>query len=111
LNQIFAVALKNAEHRVWSKPGAWNDPDYLQIGYVGLARTNGEPTPCPLTATEQYAFMSLWSLMAAPLFYSGDMGRLDEFTLNLLCNPEVIEINQDMLGRVWPRREAHAETF
>jgi alpha-galactosidase len=98
LNQIFTVALKNAEHRAWSKPGAWNDPDYIQIGRIGLARTNGEPTPCPLTATEQYAFMSLWSLMAAPLFYSGDMSTLDDFTLNVLCNPEVIEINQDMLG-------------
>lgn len=98
LNQIFPVALKNAQHRANSKPGAWNDPDYLQIGYIGLARTNAEPAPCPLTATEQYAFMSLWSLMASPLFYSGDMSRLDEFTLNVLCNPEVIEIDQDILG-------------
>ena len=98
LNQIFPVALENARHRSWSKPGAWNDPDYIQIGYIGLARTNSEPLPCPLTVSEQYAFMSLWSLMAAPLFFSGDMSRLDEFTLNVLCNPEVIEINQDPLG-------------
>jgi alpha-galactosidase len=98
LNRIFPVALKNAQHRAWSKPGAWNDPDYLQIGYIGLARTNSEPTPCPLTPTEQYAFMSLWSLMASPLFFSGDMTRLDDFTLNVLCNPEVIDINQDALG-------------
>ena len=46
----------------------------------------------------QYAYMSLWSLMAAPLIYSGDMANLDEFTLNVLCNPEVIEVNQDPLG-------------
>ncbi|MCX6898343.1 MAG: NPCBM/NEW2 domain-containing protein [Verrucomicrobia bacterium] len=98
LNRIFAVALKNAEHRAWSKPGAWNDPDYIQIGYVGDARGEGMPKPCPLTPTEQYSFMSLWSLMAAPLFYSGDMSQLDPFTLNVLCNPEVIEVNQDPLG-------------
>jgi len=98
LNRIFAVALKNAEHREWTRPGAWNDPDYIQIGYIGDARTNGEPRPCPLTPTEQYAFMSLWCLSAAPLFYSGDMGRLDEFTLNVLCNPEVIAVDQDSLG-------------
>jgi len=42
--------------------------------------------------------MSLWCLMASPLFYSGDMNRLDEFTLNVLCNPEVIEVDQDPLG-------------
>ncbi|MBI5821910.1 MAG: NPCBM/NEW2 domain-containing protein [Verrucomicrobia bacterium] len=98
LNRIFAVALKNAEYRQWSKPGAWNDPDYIQIGYVGDARGEGMPKPCPLTPTEQYSFMSLWSLMAAPLFYSGDMSQLDPFTLNVLCNPEVIEVNQDPLG-------------
>jgi alpha-galactosidase len=98
LNRIFAVALKNATHGKWSKPGAWNDPDYIQIGYVGDARGGGLPKPCPLSPTEQYAFMSLWCLSAAPLFYSGDMSRLDPFTLNVLCNPEVIEVDQDPLG-------------
>ncbi len=98
LNRIFPVALKNAEHRAWSKPGAWNDPDYIQIGYVGDASSEGAPKPCPLTASEQYSFMSLWCLMASPLFYSGDMSQLDAFTLNVLCNPEVIEVDQDPLG-------------
>jgi alpha-galactosidase len=99
LDRIFEVALSNAEHRAYSRPGSWNDPDYIQIGYVGNARGMGEPTPCPLTPNEQYAFMSLWCLMASPLFYSGDMNRLDEFTLNVLCNPEVIDIDQDPLGQ------------
>lgn len=99
LDRIFEVALKNSEHRAWSRPGAWNDPDYLQIGWVGNARGGGLPRPCPLTPNEQYAYMSMWCLMAAPLFYSGDMTKLDEFTLNVLCNPEVIEINQDALGQ------------
>ena len=111
LNQIFPVALQNSAHREWSKPGAWNDPDYVQIGYIGLARTNGEPRPAPLTATEQYSFMSLWSLMAAPLFFSGDMAKLDEFTLNVLCNPEVIEINQDPLGESARVTMQSPETF
>ncbi len=67
--------------------------------------------PCPLTPDEQYSYMSLWCLMAAPLIYSGDMSNLDEFTLNVLCNAEVIEVNQDPLGqcaRVIPLGE---ETF
>ena len=95
LDRIFDVALKNCSHRDWQKPGAWNDPDYLQIGYIGNA---SGAVPCPLTPTEQYSFMSLWCLMASPLFYSGDMTRLDDFTLNVLCNPEVIEVDQDPLG-------------
>lgn len=99
LNRVFQVALKNAEHRAWSKPGSWNDPDYIQIGFIGNPRGGGQPGPCGLAPVEQYAFMSLWCLMAAPLVYSGDMSRLDEFTLNVLCNPEVIEVDQDPLGQ------------
>ena len=99
LDRIFEVALKNCEHRNWQKPGTWNDPDYIQIGFIGDTSNLGLPAPCPLTPTEQYSFMSLWTLMASPIFYSGDMSKLDEFTLNVLCNPEVIEVNQDPLGQ------------
>ena len=101
LDRIFEVALKNAEHRAWSRPGSWNDPDYIQIGYIGDARVGGGglPVPSKLSPNEQYAYMSLWCLMASPLFYSGEMGKLDPFTLNVLCNPEVIDIDQDPLGQ------------
>jgi alpha-galactosidase len=98
LDRIFDVALKNSEYRLYSKPGEWNDPDYIQIGWIGSADTQGIPELTPMPAAMQYAYMSMWSLMAAPLIYSGDMSKLDEFTLNVLCNPEVIEVNQDPLG-------------
>jgi alpha-galactosidase len=98
LDRIFEVALKNSEHREYSKPGEWNDPDYIQIGWIGTARGMGEPKQIQMPANMQYAYMSLWSLMASPLIYSGDMTKLDEFTINILCNPEVIEVNQDQLG-------------
>jgi alpha-galactosidase len=101
LDRFFSVALRNAQHREWSKPGAWNDPDYIQIGWMASQKgTNFTlPAPCELTADEQYSYMSLWCLMAAPLFFSGDMERLDDFTLNILCNPEVIAVDQDPLGQ------------
>ncbi len=99
LNRMFQVALANSEHAAWQKPGAWNDPDYIQIGWIGNARKYGESKPCPFTPNEQYAFMSLWCLMSAPLFYSGDLTKLDDFTVNVLCNPEVIAIDQDPLGQ------------
>lgn len=99
LNRFFDVALKNAQHADYSKPGLWNDPDYIQIGFIGNAAVMGQPQACPLTPNEQYAFMSLWCLMASPLFFSGDMNHLDEFTLNVLCNPEVIAVDQDPLGK------------
>jgi alpha-galactosidase len=99
LDQIFEVALGNIAHGAWSKPGSWNDPDYLQIGWVGSSRDTSLSQQSKLSADEQYAFMSLWSLMAAPLFYSGDLSRMDALTLSILCNPEVISVDQDPLGR------------
>lgn len=98
LDRIFDVAINNAKFRQYSKPGEWNDPDYIQIGWIGNAHKMGIPELTPMPAAMQYAYMSLWSLMAAPLIYSGDMSKLDEFTINVLCNPEVIEVNQDVLG-------------
>ena len=97
---FYRIGLSNAQHWQYAKPGQWNDPDYILIGYVGNAHNIDEPpTPTSLTPNEQYSYMSMWCLMAAPLFYSGDMGMLDEFTLNILCNAEVIDVDQDALGR------------
>lgn len=100
LSGFYSVALANAAHAEYAHPGAWNDPDYILIGTVGDARHSHAPAHrTPLTADEQYSYMSLWSMMAAPLFFAGEMTDLDAFTLNVLCNPEVIDIDQDTLGR------------
>jgi alpha-galactosidase len=96
---FYHIGLSNAEHWQYAKPGAWNDPDYLLIGWGGAAQAHGIGKQTTLTGHEQYSYMSMWSLMAAPLFFSGDMSKLDEFTLNILCNSEVIDINQDALGK------------
>jgi alpha-galactosidase len=78
-------------------PGGWNDPDYLLLGY--LSNWKGQTVPTPLTPNEQYSHVSLWCLLAAPLIFSGDITRLDEFTLGLLTSNEVIEVDQDPLGK------------
>lgn len=96
---FYSIGLMNAAHWEFARPGQWNDPDYILIGWVGSAHNQAEGTPTTLTANEQYSYMSLWSLMAAPLIFSGDMAKLDEFTLNVLCNAEVIDVNQDALGK------------
>lgn len=81
----------------WAGPGGWNDPDNINIGHI-ITR-GGQLAPTPLTPNEQYTWMSLWSLMAAPLFFGGDMTKLDDFTLNVLTNDEVIAVDQDTLGK------------
>jgi alpha-galactosidase len=97
---FYSIGFKNAEHPEHARPGRWNDPDYILIGFVGNAHSiTDPPRPTTLTRHEQYSYMSMWALMAAPLFYSGDITRLDAFTLNVLNNAEVIAVDQDPLGR------------
>jgi hypothetical protein len=80
----------------YANPGGWNDPDMLIVGMVGWGE-NLHPTR--LTPYEQYTHISLWSLLSAPLLIGCDMSKLDEFTLNLLKNREVLAIDQDELGK------------
>lgn len=82
---------------LYGSPGGWNDPDYLLLGY--LSNWKGQTVPTPLTPNEQYTHVSLWCILAAPLIFSGDITRLDEYTLSLLTNDEVIEVDQDPLGK------------
>jgi alpha-galactosidase len=82
---------------LYGGPGGWNDPDYLLLGY--LSNWKGQTVPTPLTPNEQYTHVSLWCLLSAPLIFSGDITRLDDFTLSLLTNDEIIEVDQDPLGK------------
>lgn len=84
-------------HRKWgpfSGPGHWNDPDMLVVGQVGWGKLH----PTRLSPDEQYTHISLWCLWSAPLLLGCPLDKLDEFTLNLLTNDEVLEVNQDPLG-------------
>jgi alpha-galactosidase len=87
-------------HREWrefTKPGNWADPDMLVVGWVGFG--DKELHKSRLTPDEQYTHISLWCLWSAPLLLGSPVEKLDKFTLSLLSNDEVIEIDQDPLGR------------
>lgn len=77
-------------------PGHWNDPDMLVVGQVGWSK---DTKPTRLSPDEQYAHISLWSLLSSPLLIGCEMDKLDNFTLGLLTNDEVIGVNQDVLGQ------------
>ena len=72
--------------------GHWNDPDMLEVG----TKEKNQPG---LTPDEEYTHITLWCLVSAPLLLGNDLSELNEFTLNLLENDEVLAVNQDSLGR------------
>lgn len=76
-------------------PGHWPDADMLVLGKVGWGR---KMHWTQLTPWEQYTHITLWSILASPMLLGCDMEMLDPFTLSLLCNSEVLDVNQDPLG-------------
>jgi alpha-galactosidase len=90
------IGFAQAGKEKFSGPGGWNDPDNILVGSI---LWDDKLVPTPLTPDEQYTYLSLWALLDAPLIFGGDMTQLDDFTLGLLGNDEVIEVNQDALGK------------
>jgi hypothetical protein len=80
----------------YAGPGHWNDPDMLVVGNVGWGQNLH---PANLTPDEQYTHISLWCLLDAPLLIGCPIEQIDDFTMGLLTNVEVLEVNQDPLGR------------
>ena len=80
----------------YAAPGHFNDPDMLVVGKVGWGPSLHKTR---LSADEQYTHISLWCLLSSPLLIGCDMSDLDDFTLNLLTNDEVLAIDQDALGK------------
>ena len=76
----------NEKLRAYAGPGHWNDPDMLEVG-------NG-----PLTLAENRAHFTLWCMMAAPLLMGNDLTTMPDEILQILCNKDVIAIDQDPLG-------------
>ena len=91
-------------------PGHWNDPDMLVVGQVGWGP---KLHATRLTADEQYTHLSLWALLSAPLLIGCNLEQMDEFTLGLLTNDEVLDVDQDPLGKQGCRisKEGDLEVF
>ncbi len=87
------IGFKQDKWVPYTTQGHFSDPDMLVVGYVGW----GKPHPTNLTADEQYTHISLWCLLSAPLLLGCDLDKIDSFTLSLITNDEVIDIDQDAL--------------
>lgn len=79
------------------KDGSFPDCDILPLGklcidgsYMGdMGRDSG------FTKEEQKTMMTLWAVFRSPLFFGGELRLTDDYTLSLVTNPEVINVNQN----------------
>ncbi len=92
---VMGIYEVNVKLDKYACPGAFNDPDMLEVG-------NGN-----LTYEENKSHFTLWSMMAAPLILGNDIRAFikedgtvdkDNKVLQILTNKDVIAVNQDKLG-------------
>jgi alpha-galactosidase len=86
-NSLKSIIRKNMGLYAAAKPGAWNDPDMLEVGNGGM------------TDTEYRTHFGLWSMMAAPLLIGSDLREATPATMEILSNSEIIALDQDSLGK------------
>jgi len=86
-DSISSIITQSGNHlAAYASPNHWNDPDMLQVGNGGMS------------LTESRAHFGIWALMSAPLIAGNDLRNMNQETLALLTNREVIAIDQDPLG-------------
>ncbi|GMG98945.1 hypothetical protein Nepgr_000785 [Nepenthes gracilis] len=85
-DSMIEKADQNDQWASYAGPGGWNDPDMLEVGNGGM------------TTDEYRSHLSIWALVKAPLLIGCDVRSMDNTTLELLSNEEVIAVNQDKLG-------------
>ena len=75
----------------YSRKGAYNDPDMLEVG-------NGK-----LTFNQNRSHFSLWCMMNAPLVLGNDLRSIPQNVLDIVTNKQLIAINQDSLSKAAKR--------
>lgn len=76
--------------------GSYPDCDMLPMGYVG--KGFGDERQTAFTKDEQITMMTLWSIFRSPLMLGAEMTKLDDFTLSLLTNDEVLHLLENSHG-------------
>lgn len=85
--------------------GSWPDGDMLPVGRLSLQnRPHGQERQSHFTWDEQYTLINLWSIAKSPLILGADLVSMDDSTLALLTNDEVIYVNQQSTGNHQVRR-------
>ena len=75
------------------KKGCYPDCDMLPLGKLG--KGFGAEWETNFTKEEQKTMMTLWSMFRSPLMIGAKLAGMDEWTLSLLTNREILEMTQE----------------
>ena len=78
-----------------TRPGAWPDADMLPFGELRPFPDVGPgPRHTRLTLTEQRTMLTLWSMARSPLILGANLTLLDQPTLELITDRDLLHVDQ-----------------
>ncbi len=90
------------------REGCFPDCDMLPLGKLGKGFGNGE-WDTRFTRAEQKTMMTLWCMFRSPLMIGAELTRLDDWTLSLLTNGELLAmLGENCSGTQLVRTEEYA---
>lgn len=92
---IEEIVLSQLDKQYCSGPGCFNDMDILVVGMHG-GGMNPETSMGGCTDIEYQTHFVLWAMMNSPLIIGCDVRSMSDRTREILTNPDVISINQDL---------------
>ena len=78
----------------YDKPGNWPDGDMLPIGVLKPFPGYGKPRVSKLSLEEQRTLLTLWAIARSPLILGNNLMMMDQPTLALLTNRDLLRVNQ-----------------
>lgn len=91
------IFLSQIDKFAYSAPGCFNDIDMLTVGMYSEGNVGGDGRGC--TDTEYKTEFALWCMFGAPLMLGCDVRKINDVTLKLVTNKNLIRINQDEEAR------------
>ncbi len=114
--------LKDMFHRceLWENQvskGCYPDCDMLPLGWLG--KGFGEERRTNFTKEEQRTMMTLWCIFGSPLMLGAEMTKMDDWTLSLLTNKDILsmltpdcrphQLARDEMKAVWTAYNARTK--
>lgn len=89
--------------------GHWPDADMLPIGPINQVYSKDNRSN--FTHDEQKTMMSLWCIMRSPLMIGGELTGFDDFTLSLVTNAELLNIEKQSYcaHQLWRKNSGDCE--
>lgn len=98
--QLFNMFERCNAWSAYVKEGCWPDCDMLPLGHIEI-NTPGHDHRARFTnftKDEQITMMTLWCIFRSPLMVGAELRDNDEWTLNILTNPEMLRLLKHSYG-------------